>query len=414
MSERFFIEELANGLTVLGQQMPTVSSAALTLAVRCGSAQDPPELAGASSVACEWCLRGAGGRSTRELHEALDALGCQHHESVRGEHLVISAAQLSRNLDAVLGIVADLVCRPELAEKTFGPSRALVEQDLAALADEPARLSSLLLRERFYPWPLGRCVYGSAETLAALEPESLRQHIRRQLTPAGAILAVAGDVEFAALGERVRELFGDWSGSEAPAGETSPPAGGVEHVARDSAQVHIALASPAAVMRDERYYAARMAEMVLSGGASARLHTEVREKRGLAYHVATHYHSLKDHAGLFTYAGTRPEIASQTFEQVVRELRRLADGVGDDEIARAQTQLRSALVMQGESTSARAHALASDWYHLGRLRSLSELSDATRAVTAGDVLDYLAAFPADRPTALVLGPEPIDTSILDS
>ena len=48
-------------------------------------------------------------------------------------------------------------------------------------------------------------------------------------------------------------------------------------------------------------------------------------------------------------------------------------------MARARTQLKSALVMQGESTSARAGALASDWYHLGRLRTLQELAEAIDA-----------------------------------
>jgi predicted Zn-dependent peptidase len=174
------------------------------------------------------------------------------------------------------------------------------------------------------------------------------------------------------------------------------------------------LAHRAVPIGRERYYAARMAEMVLSGGAAARLNTEVREKLGLVYYVACAYHSLKHHAGMFTYAGTRPDVAQRTFDVTVGEIRRLGEGVRDEEIARARTQLKSALIMQGESTSARASALASDWYHLGRLRSLRELSAAIESVTGADVLDYLRAFPAEQFTVMVIGPEPVDTSILGS
>jgi len=66
--------------------------------------------------------------------------------------------------------------------------------------------------------------------------------------------------------------------------------------------------------------------------------------------------------------------------------------------------------MQGESTAARAGALVGDWYHLGRLRSLEELSAAIDKVTADDVAAYLHDWPADDFTVLVVGPEAIDTT----
>jgi predicted Zn-dependent peptidase len=110
----------------------------------------------------------------------------------------------------------------------------------------------------------------------------------------------------------------------------------------------------------------------------------------------------------------RPDLAQQTFEVTIGELRRLAKGIEPDEMTRSHTQLRSSLVMQGESTSARANALASDWYHLGRLRSLEEVSRAIEAVTIPDVLDYLRAFPAENFTVLVIGPKPLDTGALEA
>ena len=43
---------------------------------------------------------------------------------------------------------------------------------------------------------------------------------------------------------------------------------------------------------------------------------------------------------------------------------------------RVQAGLKSSLIMQEESTSARAGALASDWYYLGRVRSFEEIKAA--------------------------------------
>ena len=171
MAEEFYVKELPNGLTLLGQRMEGVASASMGMLLPGGAARDPEGLEGAAAVSAEWLLRGAGERDTRQLHDALDALGCQHDESASGEHVLLSASQLGRNLAAVLDLYADIVRRPRLEDRTFDPCRALVAQDLASLEDEPARKCNLLLREKFYPHPLGRCVYGTAETLAALTPE---------------------------------------------------------------------------------------------------------------------------------------------------------------------------------------------------------------------------------------------------
>lgn len=410
MAEEFFIREFDNGLTLLAQRMEQVRSAAVTLALPAGVSRDPEPLAGAGSVAAGWLLRGAGDRDTHQLNEALDALGCQHYEDARSEHLLLSTAQLGLRLGEVLAIYGDIVRRPQLADETFGACRDLVSQALDGLEDEPMRKCSLMVRERFYPAPLGRNPLGTKDSLAGMTAEGLRRHLKASLAPRGALLAVAGRFEWKELAERVGELLGDWQG-EAPAPPAiAPPADGITHLTKPTAQVQITLAYPAATVSHRRYYAARVAQMVLSGGMSSRLFTEVREKRGLAYAVAAQYHSLKEHAGMFVYAGTTPERAQQTLEVTLAELRRLDEGVGEDELARAKTQLKSALVMQAESTPARADAMAGDFYHLRRLRSLEELSAAVDAVTVDDVMDYVRAFPAEKFTMLTIGPDELDTS----
>jgi len=407
VEERFFVEELPNGLTLLGQQMDSVSSASMTILVPAGAAHDPADAEGAASVAAEWLTRGAGSRNTRQLNDALDSLGCQHDENVHSEHMHRSAAQLGRNLAEILPIFADILRRPTLDDESFEPCRQLIAQDLTSLEDEPARKCNTLLREKFYPYPLGRNVLGHEESIAAMQAAKIRQHVRSSLTPHGMILSVAGNIDWPAFVALAKGLFGDWT---APAAQqvritTMPP--GEVHIKKDTSQTHLALAHPSVTIQHPMYYAARLAEIVLSGGMSSRLFTEVREKRGLVYGVHSRYHSLKDYAGMFTYAGTRPEVAQTTFDVTVGEIRRLAEGVTADEMARARTQLKSALIMQGESTGARANANASDWYHVHRLRGLQEIADSIEKVTADEVAAYQKAFPPEKLTVLVVGPEAV-------
>lgn len=407
MSQDFYIQELENGLMLLGQKMTEVSSVSLSLNIPIGASFDPPELAGASSVLAEWCMRGAGGRNSRKLNEALDSLGCQHNESVRSHFMSFSMALLGRNLGKAIPLLGDIVRKPHFEDEAFEACRALVQQDLESLEDEPARKANMILRERFFPQPLCRCIYGTPETLSQMTSENIRRHTGDCLGPDNSILAVAGNFDWNELLDMVTKNFGGWSKQKYVTQAISASLEGQIHIEKDSAQSHITLAHKAITSDKPEYYTARMAEMILSGGMSSRLFTEVREKRGLVYHVSTQYVSLKDHAGMFTYAGTVPEKAQETFDVTLKVLKSLADGITNEELTRARTQLKSALVMQGESTISRSAALAGDWYYLKKLRTLNEIAEAIEKISVDDVISYVKKWPAKDFAILVIGPEMI-------
>jgi predicted Zn-dependent peptidase len=69
--------------------------------------------------------------------------------------------------------------------------------------------------------------------------------------------------------------------------------------------------------------------------------------------------------------------------------------------------LKSSLIMQEESTSARAGAIATDWYYLGRVRSFDEVQAAIDGLTPAAVLDYLDRYPVRGLTLVTLGPAPL-------
>ena len=139
------------------------------------------------------------------------------------------------------------------------------------------------------------------------------------------------------------------------------------------------------------YYPRVGAVNVLAGGMSARLFTEVREKHGLCYSVWASYQTFKDRASILCYAGTTNERAQETLDVTLGELRRLKDGIEPDEVERVQAGLKSSLIMQEESTSARAGTLASDWYYLGRVRRFDEIQAAIDGLTPESIVDHVAA-----------------------
>ncbi len=70
--------------------------------------------------------------------------------------------------------------------------------------------------------------------------------------------------------------------------------------------------------------------------------------------------------------------------------------------------LKSSLIMAQESSMRRSSALASDWFFLGRVRSLGEISNALDALTPEGVSAYAAGLARlSDMTILTLGSSPL-------
>jgi predicted Zn-dependent peptidase len=319
-------------------------------------------------------------------------------------------ATLARNLPAALDIYADILLRPHLPEAEMEAVQSLALQDLQSLEDEPRQKVLIELRKHHYPSPLGQDRRGTKEGIESLSVAVIREHYQRLFRPRGTILSVAGNVEWEPLRQQVGRLFGDWDGGEEPPLRLGPQPTRHEHLLKDTTQTQIGIAYPSVPIGAPDYYAAQGAVNVLSGGMSSRLFTEVREKRGLCYSVWASYQTFKDRASVLCYAGTTNERAQETFDVTMQELQRLQKGIDAEEVERVRAGLKSSLIMQQESTNARAGALASDWYFLGRVRSFDEIQSAINALTPESILAHLERCPPRDFTVVTLGPTPLKLS----
>jgi predicted Zn-dependent peptidase len=407
VGQQVYQHQFANGLVLLAERMDHVRSAAINFLVPAGCAFDPTGKFGLASVLSELITRGAGDRDSRELSLALDNLGVDRDESVAAVNVRFWGSTLARNVPPTLDIFADIVLRPHLPEDELEPAQDLALQDILGLEDSPQGKVMVELRRRYYPPPLNKDRRGLKEDIESLTIDDVRRQHRRLFRPNGAILSVAGNIEWEPLKAQVERLFGDWAPGEVLEATPKPHTPSSAHIHKETQQTQIALAFPSVSVTDPDYYNARAAAAVLSGGMSSRLFTEVREKRGLCYSVYAFHETFKSQGSMLAYAGTRSDRAQETLDVTIGELKRLKDGITDDEIDRVKAGLKSSLIMQEESTGARAGAIATDWYYLGRVRSFDEIQAIIDGLTPAQILGYLEKYPVRDVTLVTLGPAPL-------
>jgi predicted Zn-dependent peptidase len=404
---------LGNGLRLVAEPQPWQPGVSFELHIPAGAGTEPAEARGSTTVLEEWVYRGAGARDARELSDALDDLGVRRGGGAGVDGTTFGSAFLSGDLKAALAIYSDIILRPTLPEEEFGPVVDLARQDLEDLEDSPARKLFTLLRERYFTSPHGRSTLGTREGLDALTPAAVRADHARRFRPGGAVIGLAGGLDWEAVRALITDLFGEWEGAGPKLGPAEWQSGFYEHSEADTAQEQIGMLYPDVAPGAQGWYESRLALNILSGGGfSSRLMQEVREKRGLAYSVSASSVVMASGSALSVYAGTAPDRAHETLEVLQAEVARLKDGVTTDELERARTGLLTQLVMSEESSGARARGLVRDSLLFGRPRDVSEVRAAVQAVTLTSLNEYLASRPYPRPGILTLGPRSLEMAVL--
>lgn len=399
----------SNGLQLLVEPKKNVKSCGLHWVFPAGACMDRDDAVGASVMLAEMLVRGAGTMDSRSMSNAMDRCGMRRSTDAGVYHLSASATLLSSALEEGLELLCTMLYEPHLAEEAVDPVRSLCLQALDSLQDEPQHEVMLRLRARHRPSPFNRNGYGHRPAIEEMKRDDLHEAWRLGVVPDGAILGVCGNIEIDRLVELLDRRMDTWTGGGRRPDARGDAPGGVEHVERDSSQVHIAMAWDAPAASHPDAVVERLISRVFGGSSSGRLFTEVRQKQSLCYSVGGSYRAGPDHGEIAVYAGTTPERAQQTLDTCRAEFDRMSKGITEDEFQRARIGLESSLVFSGESTSARSVALVADQFLLGHPRSLDTVRAEIASVTLDRINDYLSRRSDVEPTIVTMGPSPLKT-----
>lgn len=377
---------LANGLKVASREMPAIETAAVGLYAEAGSRHEPARLNGIAHLFEHMVFKGAGGRSAREISEAIEDVGGDLNACTDRDGTSFMASVLAEHVPLGVELVSDLVLRPHLAAPELEREKDVVLQELGEARDTPSDIIfDELWSAAFADQPLGRPVLGEEPTIAAIGVDDLHDWRSGLCRGGGLMLVGAGKVEHRQLVDLAEARLG-----ALPAGKVDPPepgrfTGGTR-VGRGSAdQAHLALAFPAPAQLDSDYFAARMFSDIVGGGMSSRLFQQVREERGLAYSVYSQLQPYADSGLFYVYAATarrESAAAAQLIEEIVNDA---AATVTARELDRVRTQSRAALLMSIESPWGQAHYLARQLSVHGRLVEPAEVIAELEAVTVDQV-----------------------------
>jgi predicted Zn-dependent peptidase len=378
---------LANGLLVLTERMPHVRSVSMGVWVDSGSRDEAPEVNGISHFLEHMVFKGTTTRSASQFAREVDAIGGNLDAFTGKETVCFNVKVLDENVPAALDLLSDLVLHPTFAPEDIAREQGVILEEIKMDEDNPDYLVHELFTQNFWrDHPLGRPILGTAATVSSFTQQTVLSEYARRFTPANMLFTAAGNLDHDDFVAQVEAAFASLSAStNEKLAHSSAPATHTHITLRkkkslEQVQFCLALASTHVAHPDR--YAAYLLSSILGGGMSSRLFQSIREDRGLAYSIYSELNPFRDTGSLAVYAGCDAANIREVLALTLAEFTRLKHTtVSDEELLRAQDQIKSNMVLGLESSSSRMSSLARQQMNFGRFFSIDEITAEVERVT---------------------------------
>ncbi|HLR25371.1 MAG TPA: pitrilysin family protein [Fodinibius sp.] len=387
---------LDNGLTIITEQVPSVKSVSVGIWAKTGSRNETKGQSGVTHFLEHMLFKGTESRSSYDIAMSMESVGGYLNAFTSSEYTCYYSRCLNTQLDRALDVLSDMVLHPSFPEEEIEKEKNVVIEEMKMYRDSPRDyLLEEFVSQSFENHPLGRSTLGSEETVSSFKRQDLYAYMEGRYQPSNLLVAVAGNTKHQQVVDLVEEVFSgieskelkelDQSLSEYSAKKTK--------LTKAIEQTHLVMGRRGLDYDHEDKYRLLLANTVLGGGMSSRLHQNVREKHGYCYTISSFNQSYRD-TGLYgIYVGTDQDYVDHVRELVFKELDKLrADLIPEQELAEAKSQLKGKLMLSLESMSNRMMRLAKSEIYFNRYITLDELIEKIDAVQPDQVQTFAQTF----------------------
>lgn len=345
--------ELKNGMVVYLMKDSTLPIVHLTAYIRTGKLYDPADKIGLGEMTASLLKDGGTLKyKPEEIDKTLEFLAASVESSMGIEEARAGLTSLSKDLDTVLDIFADVMMNPAFDEAKVKLRREEILEVIRRRNDNPGRA---VVREALRAFYGAGHPYGwrtEESTVNAITIGDMKAYHANYYRPNNIILAVAGD--FASDKDMIAKLekkFGAWPRGEVKFPEIPPVSIKEErrvfHIEKDVAQAFIVMLMKGIKRHDPIEYPLTVTNEMLGGGLSSRLAAEIRSRMGLAYTVYSYSAKKPDYGYTLGYCGTKPETYSKALSEMINQFSKIGkEQASAEEVKRSRDSIVNSFVFR--------------------------------------------------------------------
>lgn len=264
---------------------------ALKVRFQGGTSLDAPGKRGATMLMSALLEEGAGALDSRGFANARDDLAADFSFDADADGVSVTAQVLTQNRDQAIDLLRTALIDPHFDQVSIDRVRGQVLSIIQSNATDPGTIASQTFDTiAFGDHPYGSAEIGTTASVSALTRDDVVSAKAATMTRDRLYVSAVGDITPQELGVLLDRLLGDLpqNGALLPDRANVTFDGSTTVVDFDTPQSTVIFGQEGLKITDPDYYAAMILNQVIGGsGFTARLMTEVREKRGLTYGVSS-------------------------------------------------------------------------------------------------------------------------------
>jgi len=383
---------LSNGAVLLVSEQHQLPMVTMSIAFDAGTRRDPEGKAGLASLTASSLTLGTRDLSGTQFNQKVDFMGSSIGVGAGPDYANANSTSLKKYEDDTLSLLAATLTQPALSDSEITRKRDERVAAIKAEEEQPDYVAGVTFQKALYGnTPYGHPAQGTAESVAKLTPQDVRDFYGSHYKIGSAVISVVGDVKTEEVKGKLEKAFDALKGTVTPQAE--PPAPSVPPgihptlVDRSVVQATIILGSGGVARSNPDYYRLQVMNYILGGGGFAsHLMKIVRSKNGLAYGISSGFDARKFAGSFAVDTQTKNQSANEALQLIIEQLRDMQEHpVSDAELASAKKYLIGSFPLKlDHQSSIASFSLQVELYGLG-LDYIERYPKLIGAVTKEDV-----------------------------
>ncbi len=329
---------LKNGMTVVFKERKN-EVVSVAFAVRFGGANELAEHKGIAHYIEHMLYKGTPTRNSKQISTEIEKNGGELNGFTSEQVTAFWCKMPSKHIDVALEVLSDMVKNPLFDEGELEKERFVIFEEMKMYKDNPRMHVFEKIKSLMYSGDFAIPIIGTEKSMMSNSQERIRDFFKRVYTPENMILVVTGDVNFDKICKFAEENFvkKEKRKINEPVVEPCNKSEIEKRKAIDQANLIFAYHTPKT--DDNKYYAAEVLNVLMAGGMSSRLFSEIREKRNLAYAIKGFVEAEKNYSYSGIYVGTMPENVEKVKKLILEEFGKVVEGLDSDELESVKEQI---------------------------------------------------------------------------
>lgn len=355
---------LANGLTVLTEEIHDAPVVALQAWVNVGGADEDDSILGVAHLHEHMLFKGTRRRGVGEIARTVEASGGEINAWTSFDQTVYHVVLAANEVETGVDILADALQNSSFDADELGREIEVVVEEIKRAQDAPSRrISNALFALAYSKHPYRRPVLGTETTVRGLGRDRILGFFQRHYRPDQVTFVAVGDFRPDDLQGMVERHFGSWAASS----KATKPERAVEPVQNDIRvqilsepvkEARLALAWQAPGLHHDDIAAIDALTVILGHGDSSRLYNETRRGQELVNDVYAYAYTPRDPGLIMVGAGLRVENLQAALTSLLAETYRFRQHlVSEDELEKAKVLILSESAYQRETVQGQARKL---------------------------------------------------------